>query len=86
MFESLPFTDTEVGTSYTYDTLGRVKTKTTAGKITIYGYGRTAEGSTVAIAGALPVGGLRSRRSRPGRRAAARMEVGSCGSTKRQGQ
>ncbi len=49
VFQSLPFTDSEVGTSYTYDALGRVKTKTTAGKTTTYSYGRSAEGSTVTI-------------------------------------
>jgi hypothetical protein len=61
VFESLPFTDTEVGASYTYDALGRVKTKTTpAGKTTTYNYGRSTEGATVTITEPFALGGTRT--------------------------
>jgi RHS repeat-associated protein len=60
VFESLPFTDTEVGTSYTYDALGRMKTKTFAGKTTTYSYARSAEGSTVTITEPFGLGGTRT--------------------------
>ena len=60
VFESFPFVETEVGTSYTYDALGRLKTKTTAGKTTTYGYGRTAEGSTVTITEPFRLGSTRT--------------------------